>query len=117
MHDYCVYEMHDHKCDLVTTVTRLTWRVSQPLTAHPRRSCNNIMADEQEDVKPKLNLNIDYQGTRSSKPFQKSLPQMVNVSLSADITVKVRANMSFKKIFEAAEVKYRFVFLASIGLL
>ncbi|KAF8952256.1 hypothetical protein BDZ97DRAFT_1613042, partial [Flammula alnicola] len=40
---------------------------------------------EPEDVKPKLNLNISYDG--------------------AQITVKVKTNMKFAKIFEAAEVQ------------
>ncbi|KAG1743880.1 hypothetical protein EDB19DRAFT_1621665, partial [Suillus lakei] len=38
-----------------------------------------------EDVKPKLSLVINYEGTQ--------------------ITVKVKHNMPFKKIFDAAEVK------------
>ncbi|KAF4622316.1 hypothetical protein D9613_009260 [Agrocybe pediades] len=41
------------------------------------------MSQEQEDVKPKINLNIAYEGTQ--------------------ITVKVKPNMRFGKIFEAAE--------------
>ncbi|KAL0948414.1 hypothetical protein HGRIS_010995 [Hohenbuehelia grisea] len=41
------------------------------------------MADEGEDVKPKLNLNINYEGNH--------------------ITVKVKANTPFRKVFEAAE--------------
>ncbi|KAF9476139.1 hypothetical protein BDN70DRAFT_188524 [Pholiota conissans] len=44
------------------------------------------MSQEPEDVKPKLNLNISYDG--------------------AQITVKVKTNMKFGKIFEAAEKKF-----------
>ncbi|EGN97650.1 hypothetical protein SERLA73DRAFT_75317 [Serpula lacrymans var. lacrymans S7.3] len=44
------------------------------------------MADESEDVKPKLNLVVNYEGNH--------------------ITVKVKANMAFKKIFEAAEKRF-----------
>jgi len=44
------------------------------------------MSQEEEDTKPKLNLNIIYEG--------------------AHITVKVKANMRFAKIFEAAEKKF-----------
>ncbi|KIJ91756.1 hypothetical protein K443DRAFT_685754 [Laccaria amethystina LaAM-08-1] len=40
-----------------------------------------------EDVKPKLNLNISYDGSQ--------------------ITVKVKANMKFAKIFEAAEKRFQ----------
>ncbi|KAF9467624.1 hypothetical protein BDZ94DRAFT_1155689 [Collybia nuda] len=49
------------------------------------------MSQEPEDVKPKLNLNIGYDGTQ--------------------ITVKVKANMKFAKIFAAAEVRtFKFVY-------
>ncbi|PPQ67795.1 hypothetical protein CVT25_009099 [Psilocybe cyanescens] len=44
------------------------------------------MSQEPEDVKPKLNLNISYDGTQ--------------------ITVKVKTNMKFSKIFEAAEKRF-----------
>ncbi|KAF8151759.1 hypothetical protein B0H34DRAFT_728920 [Crassisporium funariophilum] len=44
------------------------------------------MSQEPEDVKPKLNLNIGYDGTH--------------------ITVKVKTNMKFAKIFEAAEKRF-----------
>ncbi|KAH7915765.1 hypothetical protein BJ138DRAFT_1122292 [Hygrophoropsis aurantiaca] len=44
------------------------------------------MSEEPEDVKPKLNLVINYEGTH--------------------ITVKVKANMPFKKIFDAAEKRF-----------
>jgi len=44
------------------------------------------MSQDGEDVKPKLNLIINYEGTQ--------------------ITVKVKAVMSFKKIFEAAEKRF-----------
>ncbi|PPR06303.1 hypothetical protein CVT26_005135 [Gymnopilus dilepis] len=44
------------------------------------------MSQEPEDVKPKLNLNIAFDGTQ--------------------ITVKVKANMKFAKIFEAAEKRF-----------
>ncbi|RDB21923.1 Ubiquitin-like protein SMT3 [Hypsizygus marmoreus] len=44
------------------------------------------MSQEPEDVKPKLNLNIGHDGTQ--------------------ITVKVKANMKFAKIFAAAEQRF-----------
>jgi hypothetical protein len=61
--------------------------------------------EEAEDVKPKLNLNIAYDGTREGFfrlfTFGYSLKEIVN---DLDITVKVKTNMKFAKIFEAAEV-------------
>ncbi|KAF7328871.1 Ubiquitin-like protein SMT3 [Mycena venus] len=44
------------------------------------------MSQEPEDVKPKLNLNITYEGNQ--------------------ITVKVKANTKFAKIFTAAEQRF-----------
>ncbi|KAJ7216277.1 ubiquitin-related domain-containing protein [Mycena haematopus] len=44
------------------------------------------MSQEPEDVKPKLNLNITYEGNQ--------------------ITVKVKPNTKFAKIFQAAEQKF-----------
>ncbi|KAF9005118.1 hypothetical protein BDQ17DRAFT_1424268 [Cyathus striatus] len=44
------------------------------------------MSQEPEDVKPKLNLVIGYEGTT--------------------ITVKVKSNMKFSKIFQAAEKRF-----------
>ncbi|KAJ7911605.1 ubiquitin-related domain-containing protein [Mycena leptocephala] len=44
------------------------------------------MSQEPEDVKPKLNLNITYEGNQ--------------------ITVKVKPNTKFTKIFQAAEQKF-----------
>ncbi|PPR02687.1 hypothetical protein CVT24_002109 [Panaeolus cyanescens] len=44
------------------------------------------MSQEPEDVKPKLNLTISYDGQQ--------------------ITVKVKPNMKFAKIFEAAEKRF-----------
>ncbi|KDR72934.1 hypothetical protein GALMADRAFT_252290 [Galerina marginata CBS 339.88] len=44
------------------------------------------MSQEPEDVKPKLNLNISYDGS--------------------SVTVKVKSNMKFGKIFEAAEKRF-----------
>ncbi|KAG1869302.1 ubiquitin-related domain-containing protein [Suillus tomentosus] len=44
------------------------------------------MSEDTEDVKPKLSLVINYEGTQ--------------------ITVKVKHNMSFKKIFDAAEKRF-----------
>ncbi|KAI0065157.1 ubiquitin-like protein [Artomyces pyxidatus] len=44
------------------------------------------MSAEPEDTKPKLNITINYEG----KP----------------ITVKVKANMQFRKIFEVAEKRF-----------
>ncbi|GLB42913.1 putative ubiquitin-2 like Rad60 SUMO-like [Lyophyllum shimeji] len=45
------------------------------------------MSQEAEDVKPKLNLNINHEGSQ--------------------ITVKVKANMKFAKIFAAAEQRFQ----------
>ncbi|KAJ7641502.1 ubiquitin-related domain-containing protein [Roridomyces roridus] len=44
------------------------------------------MSQEPEDVKPKLNLNISYEGNQ--------------------ITVKVKPNTKFTKIFQAAEQRF-----------
>ncbi|KAG2131148.1 ubiquitin-related domain-containing protein [Suillus cothurnatus] len=44
------------------------------------------MPEDAEDVKPKLSLVINYEGTQ--------------------ITVKVKHNMAFKKIFDAAEKRF-----------
>ncbi|KAI0684589.1 ubiquitin-related domain-containing protein [Cytidiella melzeri] len=44
------------------------------------------MTQEQEDMKPKLSLTIDYEGKA--------------------ITIKVRSTTVFKKIFEAAEARF-----------
>jgi small ubiquitin-related modifier len=44
------------------------------------------MSEEAEDVKPKMNITINYEGQT--------------------ITVKVRANTNFTKIFQAAEKKF-----------
>ncbi|KAH6904941.1 hypothetical protein BKA70DRAFT_514341 [Coprinopsis sp. MPI-PUGE-AT-0042] len=44
------------------------------------------MSQEPEDVKPKLNLNIAYEGQ--------------------NITVKVKSNMAFSKIFDVVEKKF-----------
>lgn len=43
-------------------------------------------ADDGEDIKPKLNLTINYEGKL--------------------VTVKVKANMHFKKIFSVAEERF-----------
>jgi hypothetical protein len=67
------------------------------------------MSQEPEDVKPKLNLNISFDGQRTSLyPLSTFL---ICVAWNADssfvvpeITVKVKTNMKFSKIFEAAEV-------------
>ncbi|KIN99246.1 hypothetical protein M404DRAFT_819622 [Pisolithus tinctorius Marx 270] len=45
------------------------------------------MASENDDVKPKLDLVLNYEGT-------------------PDITVKVKQNMPFQKIFDAAEKRF-----------
>jgi len=44
------------------------------------------MSEDAEDVKPKLNLVINYEDNH--------------------ITIKVKANMTFKKIFDAAEKRF-----------
>jgi hypothetical protein len=70
------------------------------------------MSEQPEDSKPKLNLVISHSGTRTSCP----LSPLMRVSseddrvcahpclVHAEVTVKVKANMQFKKIFEVAEV-------------
>ena len=56
--------------------------------------------EEAEDVKPKLNLTINCEGHSVSRsPLD--CPLLI---AKPDITVKVKPNMLFKKIFEAAEV-------------
>ena len=67
------------------------------------------MSQEPEDIKPKLNLNIAFDGQRTLLyPLSTSL---ICVAWNTDssfvvpeITVKVKTNMKFSKIFEAAEV-------------
>lgn len=69
------------------------------------------MSQEAEDVKPKLNLNISYDGQRTSLyPLDPTC--LIRVAWNTDssfviieITVKVKTNMKFSKIFEAAEVR------------
>lgn len=57
--------------------------------------------DESEDVKPKLSLVVNYDGQRGSSSTSVVL---VLTARTTDITVKVKPNMPFRKIFEAAEV-------------
>lgn len=56
---------------------------------------------QEEDLKPKLNLSINYEGQRRSN-FSHACPLLTT---HTDITVKVKSNMPFKKIFAAAEVR------------
>jgi len=68
------------------------------------------MSQEPEDVKPKLNLNISFDGQRTSlypTRFNVLDPRRVADSsfVVPEITVKVKTNMKFSKIFEAAEVR------------
>lgn len=55
-----------------------------------------------EDVKPKLNLVINYEGQRGSPNLRSCAAHHEH---DTDITVKVKQNMPFRKIFEAAEVR------------
>lgn len=61
------------------------------------------MSQEPEDVKPKLNLNIQHEGNRALQELSPFL-QANCIIARVDCTVKVKPNMAFKKIFEAAEV-------------
>lgn len=56
--------------------------------------------DAAEDVKPKIDLTVNYEG-QSALP-----PPTPWISLTSDAAcqIKVRANTLFKKVFEAAEV-------------
>jgi hypothetical protein len=62
-----------------------------------------------EDVKPKLNLTVNYEG-QSNFRFLWSPVFLVFTPLCPAITVKVRANTNFTKIFQAAEVCYLILF-------
>ena len=64
------------------------------------------MAGETEDVKPKLNLNVNYQGNRKLTRVTSVALEFIDTFSRSEITVKVKANTPFKKIFEAAEVCY-----------
>jgi hypothetical protein len=60
--------------------------------------------EPEEDVKPKLNLNITYEGQRTYRAlFEKAANGLNSISF-LDVTVKVKANMKFAKIFEVVEV-------------
>lgn len=62
---------------------------------------------DQEDVKPKLNLNVLFEGNRTFNFIYKMLYDLtsaLDALRSLEITVKVKATMRFAKIFEAAEV-------------
>jgi hypothetical protein len=62
---------------------------------------------DQEDVKPKLNLNVLFEGNRTFNFIYKMLYDLItafDALRSLEITVKVKATMRFAKIFEAAEV-------------
>ena len=58
--------------------------------------------DQEEDVKPKLNLVINNDGHRG---FRRALALPLLIMHTTEITVKVKSNMPFRKIFEAAEVR------------
>ena len=60
---------------------------------------------EPEDSKPKLNLIINHAGTRAfPSPSMRASFEGESSRFLAEVTVKVKANMQFKKIFEVAEV-------------
>ncbi len=60
---------------------------------------------EPEDAKPKLNLVISLLESRTFSPLAAPIySSEIRHHLRAGITVKVKANMQFKKIFEVAEV-------------
>lgn len=62
------------------------------------------MSQEPADVKPKLNLQIQYEGNRVFKPYSNSKLLLID-SCRTEVTVKVKADMQFKKIFKAAAVR------------
>lgn len=63
------------------------------------------MSEAEEDVKPKLNITVNYEGqSMSSRVPQSRSTGLIN-SFYLDVTVKVKSNTTFKKIFEAAEVR------------
>ena len=95
-------------------------RLEQQLAVTPFPIRTVMSEPEPEDSKPKLNLIISHSGTRTSFPVcycrrcepvlrtcvcGVSNPMPIHVRLRAEVTVKVKANMQFKKIFEVAEVR------------
>lgn len=77
-----------------TVIARVCLRVERDFVKF------NMSQEEAEDVKPKLNLTINCEGHSVSRsPLD--CPLLI---AKPDITVKVKPNMLFKKIFEAAEV-------------
>lgn len=66
-----------------------------------------MMAEEAQDVKPKLNIHVEFEGQSALSP----VPKVIRVSRVADqpsftaCTMKIKANTPFKKVFEAAEVR------------
>ena len=90
-----------------------------PLPTHRRHSRAPIMTEEQqEDVKPKINLVVDFEG--QSEPLSRprarrdapplapaahSCSMLICLAPSPACTVKVKPGMAFKKLFEAAEVR------------
>jgi hypothetical protein len=90
------------------------WRASSSLlsavTSLPIRT--DMSGEPEEDSKPKLNLIINHSGTRTSSPaiavdtspVLRDERVLIHDRLRVEVTVKVKANMQFKKIFEVAEV-------------
>lgn len=66
---------------------------------------NMAAAEEGEDVKPKLNVNIEYEGQSTSpRPHFLSRTLIDRSSRRAACTVKLKAVTPFSKVFQAAEV-------------
>lgn len=62
------------------------------------------MGEENDDVKPKLNITVQYENQRRTSPSN-NLMRAINLFFMAECTVLVRPTTQFKKIFDAAEVR------------
>ena len=61
------------------------------------------MAEEGDDVKPKLNINVEFEGQSEYHLLAQSL-QSPDCSIPVACTMKIKASTPLKKVFEAAEV-------------
>lgn len=71
-------------------------------TLHSIHHSQVMSAEPPEDAKPKLNLVISLLEARMFSPSDGLVHNLTTRAVG--ITVKVKANMQFKKIFEVAEV-------------
>ena len=70
------------------------------------------MGEESEDVKPKIDLTINYEGQSqhpySCGPMNETLTHPLALNLfPAACMIKVKASTPLKKVFDAAEVRVR----------